>query len=345
LNAVNWIKSYLCGRKQRVSFNGKISSWSNISAGVPQGSTLGPLLFTIYTLDLSHKLKYCNFHQYADDTVIYCSCSVEMYNQAINQLTSDLNAIHSWAESNYLKLNIQKCKFQVFGTPSLLKKIRNINNYPKIDGLPLERVKTVRILGMYFDECLTWSSHIAEKCKAAYRSLYQLKRLQNLLPAKLKTILTNSLVLSQLDYCDVVYDSIGPGLSHRVQLIQNACIRFIFNLKKFDHISKFMEKLNWLNMSNRRLLHKMTFTHKILTLKTPTYLSDNFIPRNTIHDHNTRQNSLIVTQQHTTSVYGSSFIVSSTIKYNALPPHLKSLNLKQFKKQYHKILLQNQTSI
>ena len=100
-----WFGNYLEEWRQRVAIDGVYSGWSDIKRGVPQGSILGPLLFTIYVNDLplvvNSKIK-----QYADDTTLYCAAndSVELsYN-----LNADLMKIEDWIENNGLRLNVFK---------------------------------------------------------------------------------------------------------------------------------------------------------------------------------------------------------------------------------------------
>ena len=76
-SALNWIESYLSGRSQQVVTDSGKSSWLNISNGVPQGSILGPLLFTILVSDISQGLKHCKYHLYADDTQLYIRGKVQ----------------------------------------------------------------------------------------------------------------------------------------------------------------------------------------------------------------------------------------------------------------------------
>ena len=69
-----WFENYLRGRKQRVVPCGRKSVWSSTGRGVPQGSILGPLLFTVFANDLSTGVKQCTVNLYTDDTTLYCCC-------------------------------------------------------------------------------------------------------------------------------------------------------------------------------------------------------------------------------------------------------------------------------
>ena len=90
-NALKLFANYLDGRKQRVVIGSAMSEWSNIRRGVPQGSILGPLLFTIYVNDLPLAVKRCTVKQYADDTALYCSSNSPASLE--QDLTSDIAAV------------------------------------------------------------------------------------------------------------------------------------------------------------------------------------------------------------------------------------------------------------
>ena len=88
------IESFLANRKQRTVLNGKVSKWGSITAGVPQGSILGPLLFLIYINDLTDGVK-CNVKLFADDTSILTV--VYDPNTAAENMNHDLQLISLWA--------------------------------------------------------------------------------------------------------------------------------------------------------------------------------------------------------------------------------------------------------
>ena len=99
---IDFLHSYLSGRKQRVKVNGVFSDWLPVYCGVPQGSLLGPLLFNVFINDLNFSVQLSSLRLYADDTTAYASntdiSALEL------SLIKDLENLSSWFASNYLSV-------------------------------------------------------------------------------------------------------------------------------------------------------------------------------------------------------------------------------------------------
>jgi hypothetical protein len=117
-SAISWIQSYLSNITQRVSFNGSVSNVKHVKCGVPQGSSLGPLLFSIFTNDLPLALNKACVSMSADDSTIYASETTA--NEVTAAINKELQSVLEWVASNKLVLNISKTKSIVFGTNNSL---------------------------------------------------------------------------------------------------------------------------------------------------------------------------------------------------------------------------------
>ena len=161
-NALKWFTSYMADRKQCVKIEDVLSEAKNLDYGVPQGSVLGPVLFTLYTTPLSKIIsayKNIKHHLYADDTQVYINITSENAPSAINELQNCLNDIQDWMSSNKLKLNPDKTEFILFGTPAQRKKLESF--FPvNILGNSLSPAKFAKNLGVTFDADFTFKKHV-----------------------------------------------------------------------------------------------------------------------------------------------------------------------------------------
>ncbi|XP_057335099.1 uncharacterized protein LOC130673901 [Microplitis mediator] len=114
--ALLWIESYLSNRTQAVKHGDSLSSWQCSQSGVPQGSVLGPLLFSLFVSELGLQIKCKNLF-YADDLVVYISCLMSDLNDAVLKLNEDVNLVVEWCSNNFLKLNASKTRSIIFGSP------------------------------------------------------------------------------------------------------------------------------------------------------------------------------------------------------------------------------------
>jgi len=118
-NLLTWISSYLNGRSQRVLFKNTVSKMINVTSGVPQGSHLGPLLFTLFINDLPSIVNHSRVLMYADDVKLCFSYNNIEFGFC---LQSDINRFQEWCQYNLLNLNCLKCNVMAFyrGTPTFM---------------------------------------------------------------------------------------------------------------------------------------------------------------------------------------------------------------------------------
>lgn len=105
---LDWLKSFLTGRKQQVSIGTAYSDWGEVTSGIPQGSVLGPILFVIYVNDMPLAVN-SGIKMFADDTKLYRAISTDHDHE---ELQKDLANLESWAHEWLLSFNVSKCKVQ-----------------------------------------------------------------------------------------------------------------------------------------------------------------------------------------------------------------------------------------
>ena len=151
-----WFDSYLSNKKQLVEVNGIFSDTKIIEFGVPQGSILGPLLFSIYVNDLNRSLSSGNCIMYAGDTNVFLKnkCYEELYKIANRELIN----IDNWLSENGLILNTDKTHYMIFRTAQTKPPLKNLtlsirNNF-------VSQQSKTRFLRIIFQEHLSWKPHI-----------------------------------------------------------------------------------------------------------------------------------------------------------------------------------------
>ena len=154
--ALDWFRSYLTNGTQRCLVNGSLCRICSLEYGVPQETILGPLLFLIYINDLPNCLTSCQPKMYAVDTHITCA-DVDLNSIQLN-LNHDLGNLNKWLISNKLTLNTAKTEFMLIGSR---QKLSTLSSQPElsIDNVPIEKVTSVKSLGILIDENLRWQTH------------------------------------------------------------------------------------------------------------------------------------------------------------------------------------------
>ena len=141
-----------------------------------------------------------------------------------------------------------------------------------------------------------------------------------------KRKLSSSLIIPLLDYSDSVYFNAANTLLNLVQRVQNACVRFILNIKKRESVRSYIKSIKWITMEKRRSLHSLLLIYKTMKFKEPSYLFDLFDSSLTNHCYQTRFNSNLsfTPPRSRTTKYNNSFIVRSMKSWNDLPEAVKS---------------------
>ncbi|CAK1594782.1 unnamed protein product [Parnassius mnemosyne] len=333
---IDWFHSYLFGRRQRTRVDDSFSNWCTINAGVPQGGVLSPLLFSIFISSITLQLS-SRYHLYADDLQVYEHAKLMDLPNTIGLLNKDLDLIVDWCKSYGLKVNPSKTKAIIIGSQKFVNLI-DFSSLPGIifDGTPVPYSDTVKNLGVTFDKFLSWAPQVSEVSRRMFASVGSLRRLSNFLPIPTKIALAQSLLLPILDYADTCYLNLNEEMLNKLERIQNLCIRFIFGLRKYDHVSEYREKLKWLPIRLRRNTHILSLLYCILFNPTsPTYLKERFEFLGDNHCRSLRsdKNLTLKIPSHNTSFYSKSFSVEAVRLWNSLPLHIRSAqSIDKFKK-------------
>ena len=348
-SAISLLESYLSDRKQKIKLDDGESEWCSLINGVPQGSILGPLLFTILLTDIKDIIVNCKHHCYADDTQVFTKCKIPDIENCIEKLNQDLENVAKFSEQNCLDLNAGKSKFIIFGTGPNLSQLDNKTLPPVvINNKPIGREKSVVNLGIIFDEKLSFSEYITSIISNSIGKLKHAFRYKNFLSQEAKIIVVEFYVLSNLNYCDILFQNLSGVLKNKLQKLQNWCMRFIFRQRKFDHISPYFKKLNTLKMEQRRSLHSLTQMHKLNKNIGPEYLLEKLTRHEDLHHYNTRRKTDFVISKSRTVRNQNNFLKKCAKSYNEIlqikntenkPIFSVNDSIPTFKRKYKRYLL------
>ena len=279
--ALQWFRSYLTGRTQRVYINLTYSDDFALPHGVPQGSCLGPLLFKMYaTLPMYAgklfevvKSHLPEVHAYADDTQVYLSFmpdSAAGEQDAIAALQDCITDIRSWMIADRLKLNDDKTEFMIIRTRAQLDKV-NVSEIV-VGQTKVPAVTTVRNLGAWLDANLTMSAHINKTCQSVIYHLHNIRRIRKYLSYDDRKSIVQAVIMPRIDYCNSLLVGDPAFQLSKLQGLKNAAARLVSNVAKYDHITPTLVELHWLPVRFRGIFKIAMLAHKCIYGNAPEYL-------------------------------------------------------------------------
>ena len=325
--ALKWFTSYLNDRTLRVVIDDAMSEIFELVCSVPQGSKLGPRLYSQYTrfLGLLLRILLLCFHCYADDTQLQKSFNPRLthaQNEAKEHLENGILEVARSLKANKLKLNKEKTEFLILIS-------RHYEHMLEIDSLHLDdehvsRARTARNLGVTIDSHMSLEQQINDVRKKCFYFLKWIKEIRPYITENLTKVLVHALVISRLDYCNALYIHLPRYLLNRLQSVLNYAARVITKCSRDDSISAVCRSLHWLPISERIVFKVNVLVYKALHKSAPSYMSDmikQHNPRRSLRSSN--HNRLVVPK--TNLKYGErAFSVAGPKEWNKLPEHIKN---------------------
>lgn len=337
--SLDWFSSYLQERSQRVSIRGCNSDKFDLRFGVPQGSCLGPLLFTIYTSKLFDVISghLPSVHCYADDTQLYVSFSPKHetgQSDAIAAIEHCIVDIRKWMVEDKLLLNDDKTELLLIGTKQQLAKVSV--KHVTIGNTEIVPRSPVKNLGVWLDSNLSMNDHITKTCSAAFYWLYNIRRIRKYLSKESTETLIHAFISSRIDYCNSLLFGLPEYQLHKLQRIQNAAARLIFQESKFCHISPLLQSLHWLPVKYRIDFKISLITFKAIYRLAPPYICELITIRSgSRYNLRSNGNGILLSSNTVKSLVtlgDRSFKVAAPKLWNNLPYDIRNIiNIDRFK--------------
>ena len=335
------IQSFLSNRHQYVTINGFDSSQLEIKCGVPQGSTLGPLLFLLYINDLRYSLKKSIASHFADDTSItFSSKKIKTVETILN---TDLKSISDWLKANRLSLNVDKSKLLIFRSKQRKLDLNNISI--KIEGSRLIPCDSVKYLGLYLDKNLSWDFHVNQLSKKLSRTNGILSKIRHFVTMKILISLYYSIFYSHILYGCSVWSMTTKSNLDIITVLQKKCIRIMNHAPFNSHTNELFIKNELIKLEDIIKIEQLKLVFDFKIKKLPIDLKNLFQLNSEIHTHLTRNviNEGIYVPQINTSSYGNNSIrYSAPVIWNALIKNSNEINniktllkLKLYLKNYY----------
>jgi hypothetical protein len=335
---LSYISSYLTNRKQYVSVNNAISATHPINYGVPQGSILGPVLFLIYINDLPRSLTVKDPISFADDTTLtYLNKNILDLTSNIN---SDLSKLNDWLAANKLTMNVQKTNYIFFQ--------RQNTSLPPLElvvnNVPIRQAHDLRILGVTFDQNLSFKIHTNNIKNKLVSSLFVLRRIRTNISVSNACLLYNSLIKSHLSYCITIWGNSNSQNINALYVIQNKYLKSAFLLPMRTASISLYKRANVLTVFDLYNYHIAILVYKLLN--SPEKLPPSILPLlntiNQIHNYSTRAStsSHLFTHAYQTKTRQLSLATQAPSIWNAIPTDIKlSPSIPIFKHKYHTYLI------
>ena len=337
--ALKWFESYLKGRTQRVKIKNSYSNSREVFNGVPQGSVLGPKLFSIYVRSQPEVFNKCGFKSssFADDANGMKTFSLTFqYNILKNDVVKCMENVIKWMNTHFLKVNPDK-------TELLLLYPSSLQNEVIIKGTIFKQYcirfsDNVKNVGVWLDKNLTLDKHINNIVSHCYKLLKDIRTIRNVLTTKHAEMLIHAVITSRLDYCNSLFFNISKLNLYKLQKVQNSAARLIMKKNRRHPSSGILKELHWLRVESRIVFKILLLVYKCIRGICSNNLSI------TYKYHNYRPDDFLLLQtKNVKTKYGKrTFEYCGPRLWNALPLNVRAEeNLETFKRHVKTILFED----
>ena len=326
-NARKWLASYLEDRTQFVTVNNLNSTTSTVKCGVPQGSVLGPLLFSLYVAPMEDLFRAhgIGVMVYADDTQLYLVVKPDDRTSSINKLEKCVQDIKTWTINNKLILNNGKTEI-----------IHIYSNFTKhaptcpdinIGNVTITPKTEVRDLGVIIDKHLSFRSQINNVCKSAFFALHNIRKIRKYLDSHSTERLIHAFISSRIDNCNSLFYGLPAADIAKLQRVQNAAARLVTGSKRSEHITPILRNLHWLPVYQRIKFKTALLVYKALNDMSPNYIKELIVPYTPARRLRSCNKGLLEIPRSRTSSFGDRmFSVAAPRLWNSFPDNIRLNN-------------------
>ena len=296
----------------------------DVTHGVVQGSVLGPILFLLFTNDLTQHIPHGKMIMYADDAQFLDADLPRNISELKIRMENNLAIANNWFTQNSLKINPLK-------TEMVLIKSRRLITDPHFSvAFGTSHIKptySVKILGVTVDSYLSWEPHISNIVRRCYSMLIALARMRYRLPMETKRLLIEALVFPHIRYCLSVWGSCTATQRHRVQKALNFGARIVRNVGYRDQVTSVLRELGWLRVEDMVIERDTMLMRDLLTAdRAPEILREHVTRRTDVSNRMTRASNegLLQVPRVRTEFSRRSFLCRASKTWNVLPTDVRS---------------------
>ena len=327
-NLLTLIEDYLANRKQRVVLNGKSSPWATISAGVPQGSVLGPLFFLVYINDLVDNIN-CEIKMFADDTSLFSRVDDPI--RSAFELNEDLETVKLWAWQWKMHFNADKTEEVIFSCK------RSKPNHPPLllGNDQVAQKMEHKHLGVILDSKLDFQSHIRQAILKARRGIGMIRYLSKYISRNVLDQIYKLYVRPHLDYGDIIYHRYDPEMqSHFTRTLeqtQYSAALAVTGAWRGTSRQRLYKELGWESLYDRRWYRRLCHFFALKKQHLPQYLVTE-IPNERQLTYNLRDPRVYEQNIGRTKRFANTYFQNTFMEWNKLDNEVKhAVSIAQFK--------------
>jgi hypothetical protein len=321
------LESYLSNRKQATKVNSSVSDLVNIRHGVPQGGVLSGFFFIFYVNSINRLELNSSLFLYCDDISVVTKASETALLK--EYIESDLMKIAEWLRYHFLFPNERKSKYLIFQN-----KRRRCDSFDfplniSFNGVRLEKVEHLKLLGLEIDKHLSFSHHINAIQSRIVAFTFALKRMRRYISENTAKILYFSYIQSRLMYMNIVWASAPKYIFDALEIVQRKALRIVLSKSRFcSRTELYSNKILSVN-------DLCKFSSCLLVFKMANNSAKFSIPLryvNETHRYSTRSNNNFLIPSARTQFGSSNFFIKAFLDFNNLPLYIKNqISISSFK--------------